>query len=552
MSQASFRNIHLDEFDISTPSWVHPEYEYWATEWKLIRDAFLGEKEVKSNGTAYLPRLSGQSKDDYFAFVRRATFTNFTARTSRALMGTIFRRSPVVSGVPENRKEILDNFTDEHQTFFEFEKAITREVVMVGRCGVLVDVDPAGVNLPYGTLIIAENIMDWQVELINGRMMLTDVVIRELRLERTFDINRGLFRESFVAYRRLVLQPNEETGQMEYRQILYEAFEGDADLKDSNIVDEITPTQRGVPLDHIPFRFFGSFSHLPSIEPSPLYDIARMNMSHYRTSALLKHGLFFVGLPIYWAEVGNTAEGGDYRIGPSVVWEIEKGCKAGIMEFNGQGLGFMFKSLDKEEQDIATLGGRIIGVRGTAVSESDNQVALSQRNETAVLLDITQVMDAGMTWILKQVLRWADVPENLLADVGVEFNKDFLIDQKGAREFRAVQAMYKDGLLPVEVFYDYMRKAEVIPEFLDIDEFKALLENQAAFPAQPDVHARQDGFPDKKTQLDEENREEDIEREEERAAQAARAGPGAGQEGMTPAQIQAELARRNNPGGGNN
>ena len=44
-------------------------------------------------------------------------------------------------------------------------------------------------------------------------------------------------------------------------------------------------------------------------------------------------------------------------------------------------------------------------------------------------------------------------------------NQDFLLDGAAAREFRAISMMYKDGQLPVEVFYEYFLKAEVIPEY---------------------------------------------------------------------------------------
>ena len=47
--------------------------------------------------------------------------------------------------------------------------------------------------------------------------------------------------------------------------------------------------------------------------------------------------------------------------------------------------------------------------------------------------------------------------------------------------------------------FDYLRKFEVIPEWMDADEYKKLLENEEQFPNMVDVLARMKDFPDAKT-----------------------------------------------------
>ena len=74
--------------------------------------------------------------------------------------------------------------------------------------------------------------------------------------------------------------------------------------------------------------------------------------------------------------------------------------------------------------------------------------------------------------------------------------RDFLVEPANAREFRAIASMFKDGILPVEVVFSYMRNAGVVPSWINEERFIELLNSQASFPAQVDVQARQDGFPD--------------------------------------------------------
>lgn len=73
---------------------------------------------------------------------------------------------------------------------------------------------------------------------------------------------------------------------------------------------------------------------------------------------------------------------------------------------------------------------------------------------------------------------------------------DFLISEASAREFRAISALYQDGVLPIEVVFTYMRNAGEIPSWIGEERFKQMLEARGSFPNQADVQARQAGFTD--------------------------------------------------------
>jgi hypothetical protein len=98
--------------------------------------------------------------------------------------------------------------------------------------------------------------------------------------------------------------------------------------------------------------------------------------------------------------------------------------------------------------------------------------------------------------------------------ITVEYNKDFLYDNAGARELRAIHSMYTDGVLPVEVFFSYMKKSDVIPDWMELKDFMEFMNNPASFPNNPDTKAKQREMPDRAAELAEEVRQEEVERSE--------------------------------------
>lgn len=524
---------------LGLPPWVHPGVAYNYTEWMLLRDAAEGEKAIKDGAKAYLPHMSGMDDEEYVGYLDRATYYNFTGRTIGAMNGTLFRRRPVLSGMPERFLERLKNVSSENHSLFDYCASVAQQIIHMGRVGVLLDLPrtPSTQPKPYFTTYKAEHILDWEVEKRDGRDVLIYVVLREYKISTS---RESVDRKLRVTYRTLHLGPNG------YYQHVYQNPDGDADLVPEHKSAAIVPLRAGKPLDYIPIVIFGPQFNTPEVQKSPMLDVAQTNISHYRSYAELEQGLFYTGFPVYYAEIGQGAEGGaDYELAPNRVWETPTGTKPGLLEFNGHGLKFLENALDRKEQHAASLGGRMIGIRTSAVSESDNVVRMKELNEHSTLLGVSKALDAGFTTLVQWWARWAGASETEANAIDIEFNKDFVFDGIGSREFRAVHAMYKDGILPIEVVYEYLKKALVIPDWMDEKEFKKLLDKMESFPNQPDVEARMEGYPDKKTQLEQENIEQDREdalEAQEEAAKAAAAAP------SNPGQPTPGPNSLNNPG----
>jgi len=479
---------------------LHPDYQYWSPMWRMIRDAEIGEVEIKRKGQTYLPKLQGHDNDQYNSYLHRAVFFNMTAKTLNALYGTMFRRNPKVSGLSANLAKITKNFSKDGMSLHLTAKTAAKEVLAVGRYGMLVDAAPDGAGNAYVACYTAENILDWHMEEINGTWAYTRVVLREISYKRDSHFSPYDYTSRF---RVLVLHELPDGGHV-YEQHIYEDrdMRGITDFK--GMPDGIvTPTVRGEPLGHIPFAIVGPFTNHPDVQKPPILDIVTLNFSHYGSYAQLEQGRFYTANPVYYTSSGTADDGeGEYYVGPDVVWELGKDGRAGVIEFQGHGLKFLESALDMKESQIAALGGRMMPGLSRGAAESDNSLKMKEQNEQTLLLNISDTMDEAFTQIIKWWADWNNAPGPVVDKIVFETNRDFLMKDIGAREFRAIHQMYADGVIPLDVVYEYLRKAEVIPEWMDDAEYKKLLNDSKQFPHMVDVLARMNDYPDAQSFLE--------------------------------------------------
>lgn len=487
---------------ITYPAFTHPDVLYWAPTWAMIRDCILGEQEIKARGELYLPRLDEMTTGEYNAYLGRSVFFNMVERTISSLTGVVFEKLPKISGIPTKLKKSAEKPTKNLISLNAFLKNSTAEVLTTGRYGVLVDMDANGKAAPYFVGYQAENILDWTIEEIDGRMRPTEIVLRE------YQEIKGVFGNSrkYTTVYRVLRLDTEDDGSRVYRQYIYR--HDDLGIEVEALIPEIvTPTRNGVAFSEIPFRFIGAKTNDPSVDRSPISDIAALNLSHYRSYAQLEHGRYYTALPVYYAQVPIGSQNTDYRVGSAVVWECAPGEKPGIIEFTGTGLQSIENACSQKEDQISSLGGRLMGGRSRSVSESDNAVKMKEGNERSILLNIVMGLNEGMTDLLRFWVQWQGERGD---DVSVELSTQFLSNDLGAREVRAVYAMYKDAVVPVEVLHFYLQKAEVVPDWLSVEEFKALLDSEESFPNSPDTWAKMRGFNTAKDERDYELTKEEL------------------------------------------
>lgn len=442
---------------VPAASITNDEYLFWHPHWVTIRDCLMGEIAIKRRGNKYLPKLSTQDQDEYAAYLQRAVFYNATARTVNALVGSVHYRPALFDKLPEGVD--LTNVTRDGQSFEAFAKRITRELVSVGRYGVLIDAPEDG-GPAYLAGYIAEDIIDWSVRIEGGQEKLERVVLREIK--RSSD--DGLQSELKEVYRVLYL---DKAGI--YRQRIYE----NGEPLISGEYTEVVPLLRGRPQTEIPFTFFGPYDFGTDIEKPPILDIAMMNLSHYQSYAQLEQGRFYTAVPVWCVFLSGGGEDDvDYKVGPNTVWQLNSNDNVELKEFGGNGLKFLENALKDKEAQIMALGGKLGSpVKGVAAESSDS-VAQRERSEQSFVQSMLAIMSQGMTILLRRLCDWRGRPA---PEASVRFLPDALEMYLSDRELRAITNLYKTGLMPVEVLYAVFRDANVLPATMDLEEFKSLL-----------------------------------------------------------------------------
>src|SRR5262245_15382222 len=122
---------------------THPEYTRALPEWQRLRDCLAGEAAIKARAEEYLPRLGGQTDEEYRRYLQRASFYGGAARILQDCLGAAFRRSPAVNLSGSGPAEAtLKTFAVDSDLagagFVDYARTVMREVLSVGRAGTLV------------------------------------------------------------------------------------------------------------------------------------------------------------------------------------------------------------------------------------------------------------------------------------------------------------------------------------------------------------------------------------------------------------------------------
>ena len=433
----------------------HEEYDEYYDQWERCEHAAEGQDEIHEYGIKYLPRLSGQTDQEYKSYKLRALFYNATQRTIDGLTGLLFIKPPTTE-YPAGLESLTKDITMSGVNLHQFAEMVAEEVVMIGRAGVLVDHPPMTEALtlaqaqslgmrPYMRLYDAEAIINWKTQRIAGIETLVLVV-----LEEEYEVQKDEFEyECKTQYRVLDLPDGI------YRQ---RVFRKD-DKGDWQVVEMVFPTSQGKPIARIPFEFFGIRDNTPCIDKPPLLDLVDVNLSHYRTTADYEHGLHFTGLPTpVVTGFYSDDQSAQLRIGSGTAWLLpDPAAKAFYLEFTGQGLSELREALRAKEAMMATLGARILAPE-RKVSETAQAAAIHQAGENSVLASIAQSISIGLTHCLEWMANWVGLEGTCKIDV----NRVYLPNTLTYQDVQALVQSWQAGAISHQTLFDNLVKGDII------------------------------------------------------------------------------------------
>lgn len=418
----------------------HPRYQKYVRRWQSARDCFDGEEAIKEAGEIYLPKLKGQSNEEYEAYKGRAVFYSITAKTMSALTGMALDETPEVTYPPQ----MAEYFQDKSgRQFMEILFEAVTELLLMSRFGVLID-RPVSGGKPYITTYRTEDIINWYVS-DDGQLEM--VVLREYYMLRNAD-NRYMLEER-IRYRKLEIVDG---------QLTIEVYESHDPSKSefSMAAGPTTITNTGKAMDSIPFFCVTPYGLNMEPTKSAMSDIVGINLSHYRTSADLEHGRHFTGLPTPYI-IGGDSEKKMY-IGSTAAWVIpETGASVGYLEFTGQGLMSLENALKEKQSQLASLSARLID-NSSKGSEAAETVRLRYLSETSSLKTIVAAAQILMNAVFNAIAEMEG-----FGPVNIKLNTDFLDSKLSAAEINAWTESYLKGVITKEIFVHNLKRGKALP-----------------------------------------------------------------------------------------
>ena len=465
---------------------VQPAYAEYLPKWQRCRDGCGGQDLVKSRTVGYLPMLPGDDAGRYESYLARALYFNASGRTKQAFLGMAFHKPP---NVKVGNDALVADASLDGRNLTGYARSIVEQVVEVGRAGTLVDWSESE-ERPYFVTYKAEQIRNWQVSRVGGKMVLARVVLEEW-VEKgsvalpndpmaTADATGDAYQpEMELQYRELLLTGGSYVVRV-WRKVEQDAVNGMKGKEEWLMVKEATPSRRGSSMTFIPFVFHGATGIGTEPDRPPLEDIVDVNLSHYRSSADLEHGRFFVSLPQPWLTGVTSSEA--IVMGSGKAWLIEQpDAKVGMLEFTGQGLGALEKALADKERMMAVLGSRMLEAPKREV-ETAEAMQIRAMADGTTLTQIVQSVSESMTEACAMAILWtlpADAqPETAREQVKFQISTDFLTKKMSPDELRAVVAAWQGGAMTKSSMVWALHRGEYTDPQRTVDEELALLDSE--------------------------------------------------------------------------
>lgn len=454
--------------DVST---ARQEYSKALPAWDLVEDAVAGDQAVKNKRETYLPKpnpLDKSKENDtrYDQYLQRAVYYNATGRTLGGLVGLAFGKFPEIS-LPSALEFLKDDVSGTGIGLIQHANGTLSSIMKSGRAGLLVDYPTTDSNIsaaqqeqlrirPTITLYSARNIVNWRTERLNGQTILTMVVLRE----KNEKID-GYKIECEDQYRKLSLEDGLYT---------VEVFRKGAGASGWNVEERYEPKQgTGARWTEIPFAFIGAADNDVGIDPAPLYDLAVLNIAHYRNSADFEESAFFVGQPQVWMSgldegwVKLLNEQGIY-FGSRAILPLPLNGQAGLIQAQPNTLAR--EAMQDKEKMMAAIGARLI------MSGSAAKTATQQDSEDTVAHSVLSLACDNVSAAYKRALAWVANFARVTGELEFSIPTDFTKRTVDVTELQTLLQYVQAGKLPESELWSRLRQVGIISSDKSDDDLR--------------------------------------------------------------------------------
>ena len=325
----------------------------------IVRDLWGGNEAVKGKSTAYLPKAPREKATNYSIRLARSVYHNYFRRTVEGLVGFVFRKDPELSeDVPPVIAQHWENIDNAGTHGDVFLRDLMADAMVAGHAAILVDYPAVTTGLrlsdeqdmgirPYWVPLKKENLFSWRTTLEHGRLVLTQLVVREAGLEPD-----GAFGEREVVRWRVFRRERLETGRTVVGFELLRVTDQKVVVRDAF---GLYPTQTEIPVVEVPTSGrVGLFQSDP-----PLGDLGALNVAHYQQWSDYATSMHMTCVPILFTAGFSMVDesGASVEVGPNAGLNTENAAaKAEYVSHDGAALTACKAALDDLKADMGALG----------------------------------------------------------------------------------------------------------------------------------------------------------------------------------------------------
>jgi hypothetical protein len=227
--------------------------------------------------------------------------------------------------------------------------------------------------------------------------------------------------------------------------------------RDDELYDEITTGYNFVPVIKV------GDNDIP-----PMYDMAKMNISHMNRRSELDRYLRIAAtpVPVIWgAEVDPQNPQEELVVGVDQVLGFKRVGEGDFAwrEISGTATGALNEDLNFLEEQMVMLAMMLVSIDKTAQNKTAAQVDQETFESQSILALIAQQIEMSFT------LAYAYVGAMGGQEQTIEIDKDFLVPRMQPDMIDKYLTMFREGIISLESLWDIFINSEVLPETFDKD-----------------------------------------------------------------------------------
>lgn len=497
-------------------SFTHPALAALLPQYRKIRDAISGEPAIKDAGLNYLPSpeplVDDATRQRYEDYKRRAVFYNVTRRTLSGLAGQVFTRDPVIK-LPSQLSAIEANASGSGSSLVQQAKRAVNYTLAYSRCGLHVDYPDTRIAAGEGGVVTVAQMASRRIrptinlyspiEIINWRVVengAEDELSLVVLLESYVSSDDGFETSEAAQFRVLRLDSAGNYVQEIWREPQPTRYRAGDTPKGGNfqIHEVVTPTgPDGNRLTFIPFFFIGGENNDPSPDMPSFYDLASLNIAHYRNSADYEESCFIVGQPTPVA-TGVTEQwnsevlGGKLTFGSRGGIILPQGATAQLLQAAPNTM--IKEAMENKERQMIALGAKLVEQK--SVQRTATEARQEQASEGSALLSSALNVQDAYAKALAVAAAFANAEAS---EIIFEINTDFDIVNMTPEERRQTIEEWQKGALTFAEMRAVLRRAgaateddAAAKEQIARDDAEALATTAGAMDAAPDIDGEDD------------------------------------------------------------